>query len=110
MPRSTSVTVTLAPTTRAPLGSRTRPTMAPVSFCAHSGQESAIKRTITRAERICRRANDRGMANLLDARPELPPLDRFRTGEVRESMRLLSVLYYEHLLLLSFCSFCQSPS
>src|SRR3974390_1520753 len=35
-PRSRSVTVTVAPATTAPLGSRTRPTMAPVSFCAQA--------------------------------------------------------------------------
>src|SRR5579863_784947 len=35
VPRSRSVTVTFAPVITAPLGSRTKPTIAPASFCAH---------------------------------------------------------------------------
>src|SRR5208282_592041 len=70
MSRSTSVTVTLAPVTTAPLGSRTRPTMAPASFCAHSGVASARNIEKNRIERVCRRRKEICMATLLDAKPE----------------------------------------
>src|ERR1700685_1143027 len=72
MPRSTSVTVTLAPATTAPLESRTRPTIAPASFCAHSGEAGAKKMSVSntgnnRTERVCERARRTGMAILLGA-------------------------------------------
>src|ERR1022692_1068087 len=87
MPRSTSVTVTLAPATTAPLASRTRPTMAPASFCAHSGVATARTIEKMKAERVCRREREKkDMAALLDK---------------------LSGVYYELLLLLSFYSVCQ---
>src|ERR1700688_2575830 len=83
MPRSTSVTVTLAPATTAPLASRTRPTMAPASFCAHSGGTTARTIRIRRAERVCGREERMGMARLLGAKPECPPAAWLDAATVR---------------------------
>ena len=81
MPRSTSVTVTLAPVTTAPLGSRTTPTMAPASFCAQRGaaSTSTIAASIkeeNKAERVCRRGQRMDMTWLLITKPEGGKLER----------------------------------
>src|ERR1035437_3141756 len=111
MPRSTSVTVTLAPVTTAPLGSRTRPTMAPASFCVHSGVASARSTDArntekNRAERVCGRRKRMGMASLLDAKPECSQAAWLGQTKIRvlatSSFRCNITNYYFYFRLIAF--------
>src|SRR6267154_3169441 len=105
MPRSTSSTVTLTPAITAPLASRTRPTMAPASFCAHRGVTVIRIRIRTKPERVFRYERRLGMEWLLAITRMLT--NRCRSAKILGAGTLRLRLYYELLLLLSFRSVCQ---
>src|SRR5437588_5245766 len=108
-PWSTSVTMTMAFGTTAPLGSLTVPTMLPASFCAQAGLAKASKHRVE-TKGITEREPRFHMVTLLGVAPEVLAFMRHGNLRRRQSFfwdRHLLAYSYERLLLVSIWCVCQ---